>query len=369
MRNGSEVHDRVLAVLQENAATLLKVARRHSLCDDDAHDAYQRSLEIYLERVDQVDAVTAGPWLRTVVKHEAMRLRESRLRTLGSEAVDLDALESASSVEDRALSFERVASAAEALQHCKRDEVAAMVLKADGHSYAEIASVTGFSYTKVNRCLTEGRARFLKRFADIESGEECTRLAPLLSLIVDGEATPVQMADARPHLRNCTACRASLRELAESQAAIHAAFPGAILLGGASFSWLDRLMLPVVKAQQAIEALSGAKVAAVAASAAAVAGGGAVAVEPLASKVDTPPERPAVSAAVDPTATPGPAPRRVQARMVARPARKVVKPAPAATPAPVRRRREFSFETSGPPVTAKPAAAAKKKTESFGFER
>jgi DNA-directed RNA polymerase specialized sigma24 family protein len=33
------------------------------------------------------------------------------------------------------------------------------VLQAEGYSYAEIQAITGWSYTKVNRCLAEGRAR------------------------------------------------------------------------------------------------------------------------------------------------------------------------------------------------------------------
>jgi hypothetical protein len=39
----------------------------------------------------------------------------------------------------------------------------------------------------VNRCLTEGRRAFLERVAGIEGGIECERLAPLVSLLADGE--------------------------------------------------------------------------------------------------------------------------------------------------------------------------------------
>ena len=72
---GLGTDDRVIAVITENAASLLQIARAHSLCADDAHDAYQRTLEIYLERLDRVDDATAGRYLRTVCKHEAMRIR------------------------------------------------------------------------------------------------------------------------------------------------------------------------------------------------------------------------------------------------------------------------------------------------------
>jgi DNA-directed RNA polymerase specialized sigma24 family protein len=48
---------------------------------------------------------------------------------------------------------------ARALRRLKPDERRALVLKAEGFSYAEICELNGWTYTKVNRCLAEGRAR------------------------------------------------------------------------------------------------------------------------------------------------------------------------------------------------------------------
>src|SRR3954467_11545158 len=95
-----------------------------------------------------------------------------------------------------------------------------------GNSYQEICEQTGWSYTKVNRCLAEGRKSFLARYAGIEAGEECRRWAPVLSAMVDGEATAEQMLQLRPHLRNCAGCRAALRELRGSNAPLAALVPG-----------------------------------------------------------------------------------------------------------------------------------------------
>ncbi len=144
-------HDRVIGTVAANAASMLRVARHHSLCADDAQDAYQRALEIYLERLDEVDEATEGAWLRTVCKHEAMRIRDQRQRVLPSEDVVWDLHLAADDREavERAASLERVARAAEALQGCKPDEATAMLLKADGSSYAEIGELTGWTYTKV----------------------------------------------------------------------------------------------------------------------------------------------------------------------------------------------------------------------------
>ena len=96
------------------------------------------------------------------------------------------------------LGFEQVARSAEALQRLKPQEVRALWLKAMGNSYQEICDATGWTYTKVNRCLAEGRKSFLARYAGIEAGEECRRWAPVLSAMVDGEATAEADARAAP---------------------------------------------------------------------------------------------------------------------------------------------------------------------------
>src|SRR5207244_9194115 len=45
----------VLTTIQDHASSLLAVARRYSLCADDAQDAYQRALEIFLRRAASLD--------------------------------------------------------------------------------------------------------------------------------------------------------------------------------------------------------------------------------------------------------------------------------------------------------------------------
>src|SRR5688572_20084480 len=49
-----EAGDLVLATISRHARSLLAVARRYSLCADDAQDAYQRALEIFLRHRDDV---------------------------------------------------------------------------------------------------------------------------------------------------------------------------------------------------------------------------------------------------------------------------------------------------------------------------
>jgi RNA polymerase sigma factor (sigma-70 family) len=296
-RMETDPHDLVVRTIREHASALLRTARRHSLCADDAHDAYQRALEIFLRRASTLEPDTAVRWLHVVVKHEAQAVRKARQQLVTSEDIDLDAraADGVPDADERVLRFDRLARSAEALSRLKPQEVRALWLKAQGHSYQEIAASEGWTYTKVNRCITEGRRAFLDRYAGIEAGEECRRWAPVVSAMVDGEATAEQVAAARPHLRRCAGCRATVREL-------HAAGPGmagvlpvaglasvpAATGSGGPLDSLARAAEGVVvavherasawalKLQMATEAASATKVAAVAASAAAIAGGGAV---------------------------------------------------------------------------------------------
>ena len=76
---------RVAATVKRHGTALLRVAQRYSLCADDAHDALQRGLEIYLRRLDRVDPATEVAWLKVVVKHEAMAVRRLRSESVGAE--------------------------------------------------------------------------------------------------------------------------------------------------------------------------------------------------------------------------------------------------------------------------------------------
>jgi hypothetical protein len=106
-----------------------------------------------------------------------------------------------------------VRRSAEALRALKPDEAKALMMKAHGLSYAEIGARCGWSYTKVNRSITEGRRRFLRAYEDIASGAECDRFAPIVEALSEGSATSAQVLRIRPHLRHCTACRAAVRDL------------------------------------------------------------------------------------------------------------------------------------------------------------
>ena len=201
--------------MAQHGNALLRVARRVSLCADDAHDAFQRALEIYLRRLDSLDPRTEAAWMRVVVRNEALAVRKARSQVLNGEEVDFDTHvdDDQRSAQERLESAERVTRSAEALRELKPDEARALLLKAEGLSYNEIGDQLGWTYTKVNRCITEGRARFRKVFGSIESGERCERFGPLLMALAEGEAGAAELLALKPHMRHCLSCRAEVRRL------------------------------------------------------------------------------------------------------------------------------------------------------------
>jgi RNA polymerase sigma factor (sigma-70 family) len=211
-------------------AELRQTARRFSLCEDDAEDAYQRALEILLVKAPSDRPRELIRWMKTVVKHEALAIRRYRERMLGvgGDGADDPIARIASSGAgpgERLELGEQVARSREALQALKPAELRSLTLLAAGYSYAEIGEITGFSQTKVNRCLAEGRQRFRHLLTRSENGSRCAELAPLLSAYCDGEASDEGKAAVREHLRACAACRTTMRAYRATPAAVVALAP------------------------------------------------------------------------------------------------------------------------------------------------
>ena len=369
-QSGRHAEDETLRLVQDHAAELLRFARRFSICADDAHDAYQRGIEILLRRMRTDPPEHPLNWLRTVIRREASGVRIEREQLLGREEVDLDRQE-ARHLEDpseRVAGHERLGQVAEALQRLKTQEVTALVLRAQGLSYQEISTQTGWTYTKTNRCITEGRRALRDRLQDIDSGAECERWLPQISLLADGEATARHLAELRPHLRSCASCRATLRHFHAAPRQVAALVPVALVPAAADHgttigylealvhSLVERATFTATRLQGALDSLPGTKVAAAAASTAVLAGGG-VAIE-QAARIDRP--VPAVAAhavsSVDPL--------RMQALVApairppsGEPATKSEREGPARTPefdaeARIAPRGEFSVAAPAPPARA-----------------
>jgi RNA polymerase sigma factor (sigma-70 family) len=406
-----ELDEAALALATRHGAQILATARRYAATPEDAEDAYQRGLEILLTKAPTTREDELIPWLKTVVKHEAFALRRQRDRhsPVTDDGHLSDRPTPAAITHDQAERLEKLSQGAEALRRLKPHEIRALVLKAEGYSYREICELTGWSYTKVNRLLTEGRQAFLRKVAAIQGGGECERLAPLLSALADGEASAEQLALLRPHMRTCLACRAALKEFRAVPAKVAGLLPPAGVASGdgrvrafvesAFANVQDRLQAAFGSAQQkadsalgavqhktaalserahaAAELAAGQKLAAVAASAAAIAGGG-TAVDHFANhgrsvpasqaeqaqRVDAVPvkDETSVETSPAPLADPAPAPVAPSPAPVApqpAPAQPAPEPVPPPPPPPPDPANEFApVSPAAAPAQAAPAQAA-----------
>ncbi|MGI8728328.1 MAG: RNA polymerase sigma factor [Solirubrobacterales bacterium] len=149
-------------LFEDHAPALLGGARAASLCAADAEDALQRGLEVFLREGPVGTSDRPLAWLRVVIRNEAILVRKRRERLLGvdgeprperteSPCGHLGPLQ-------RLLDRERSKRAAGILAPLKHDQRRALALQAAGCSYAEIAAICDWTYTKVNRSISEGRA-------------------------------------------------------------------------------------------------------------------------------------------------------------------------------------------------------------------
>jgi len=126
-----------------------------------------------------VDVARRGPSLRarvevirwTVVKHEAFALGRQRERHAPiTDDGELGERPTPPGItHDQAERHERLHLGGEALALLKPREARALRLRAEGYSYKEICRITAWSYTKVNRGLTEGRRALSRRATAIEA--------------------------------------------------------------------------------------------------------------------------------------------------------------------------------------------------------
>jgi RNA polymerase sigma factor (sigma-70 family) len=239
-------HAAALQLIARYERRLRAAARRYSLCAADADDAYQRALEILLRKAPVTEPSELLPWTLTVTKHEALAVRRNRERLLGvrsngdeqreDDPIDLipsDAVGPGEHAERR----ERITRSREALKALKPQELRALALRAQGYSYAEIGELTGWSHTKINRCMAEGRKRFFEIYASIEEGQRCQELAPILSAVCDGERQLDTEETLRAHLDSCAHCRAKMRSYRGIPGRVLELLPAAGVIGSASTAW------------------------------------------------------------------------------------------------------------------------------------
>ena len=159
------------AVIATHRTALIRQAARHAPRPADAEDAFQEACAAFMSTYEGPAGLDALRWLMVVVKRCAWRLgEESRRHGVLAELTSTDAEVSPGAcltaaaeraacdpallheqhVHDRDLLVELAA--------LKPDQRDALVLLGAGFGYAEIGDRRGWTKTKVNRCLAEGRA-------------------------------------------------------------------------------------------------------------------------------------------------------------------------------------------------------------------
>lgn len=228
----------------EHGTELMRLARAHAASAADADDAYQRTLEVMLTKAPETaqgDGLMA--WAVTVARNET-RMQHRRRQRLAPESFEEITSQWSDCPDDpaeRLIDSESVGQGREALKRLDADQTRLLLLRADGLGYDEICGLTGFSYAKVNRLLCEARKSFRARVERIDSGAECRRIEGILSMIADGEVRESARLDAELHLKNCLACRATLREFSTVPIRVAALLPVGTLADPATGDWLQRV--------------------------------------------------------------------------------------------------------------------------------
>jgi RNA polymerase sigma factor (sigma-70 family) len=150
-----------------NRSRLLAIAKRNCGSDEEAEEALQDAFVLFIDRFDPGSGARPLAWLTLTLKRRCWALhrrrRDPRLVAIRSEdggagAMTESAGEISRSPEELAELREAIAALLAAFTRLKPQERQALGLLALGYSYREICARTDWTYTKVNRCITEGRA-------------------------------------------------------------------------------------------------------------------------------------------------------------------------------------------------------------------
>jgi RNA polymerase sigma factor (sigma-70 family) len=144
---------------------LLRIATRNAANQADAEEALQDAFISFIDHFQPAGEAPALAWLTLTLQRRCWALYRRRHldRSAGQEAAagaDVPGSHVAS-IPSRASGPEQllaqVDEARARLATLKPAERRALGLIAAGYSYIEVGEITGWTYTKVNRCLSEGR--------------------------------------------------------------------------------------------------------------------------------------------------------------------------------------------------------------------
>ncbi len=168
----------LVELLARDGARLRNQAARHSGGVVETEDVLQDAYVTFLRRFE-APPDAALPWLMVVIRHRAWQLAARRRRHEApiaphpTDAFDPSGhffalLDERPGPAEQLERCEELARRIELFRALKPDERTALALFALGYSYREIAERQGWTYTKVNRCISEGRAA-LREMVDGEA--------------------------------------------------------------------------------------------------------------------------------------------------------------------------------------------------------
>ncbi|MGD9737317.1 MAG: RNA polymerase sigma factor [Solirubrobacterales bacterium] len=154
--------------LTEARAALRNQARRHAPGEAEAEDALQEASIDFLRFYDGPSGVDAVRWLNVAIKHRAweqgrkQRLARQRTMIESEDGPEIQIPANTPDPAERVARGEQVERFIAAMMQLKPDERTALIMFGLGYSYRDICERRGWTYTKVNRCLAEGRAALRK---------------------------------------------------------------------------------------------------------------------------------------------------------------------------------------------------------------
>jgi RNA polymerase sigma factor (sigma-70 family) len=153
--NRAEILEELLAKYRQ---TLRAQAFRHAPDPDAAEDALQDACLQFMRAYHAPPGLQALRWMQTTTKRCAWAIGRRSRREPPSELSHLDAAEAELDPAQLAERGEQRLSRIAGIESLKPDERTALILLGLGCSYREIAERRDWTYTKVNRCVAEGRA-------------------------------------------------------------------------------------------------------------------------------------------------------------------------------------------------------------------
>jgi len=153
---------------------LLAIANQNSSTNQDAEEALHDAFALFIDRFDPESSAPALAWLTLTLKRccWATYRRQQLITTTATTPQPNRTTDQSHSLTEAPRQPHEIAELNEQTQelqtnfkNLKPQENQALTLLALGYSYQEIAELTGWTYTKVNRCITEGRACLRKTLA------------------------------------------------------------------------------------------------------------------------------------------------------------------------------------------------------------